>query len=230
MFCDSTRTVINWLVSSNSYEFASKDVYPTEFTDGDFDFSKSFQDTAVPGDTVTLNFTIANVGSGEESSLEFSDNLFSGPSRSDSDLTPPDTYVNTTGDLNQDVDGQRFPVANPAVASLVVTNPPADSDGDTVLDVDDLCPTTGIPEAGVPTQGLGTNRLALGPFNDDTIFDTNAPGEKGGLQNSEVDIQQTAGCSCEQLIAEMSLGQGHTKFGCSGGAVKDWIELVGGGN
>ena len=102
---------------------------------------------------------------------------------------------------------------------------PLDSDGDTVFDVDDVCADTVIPEAVVPTQGLGNNRHAL--VTDDTIFDTK---KKGTIQDSEFTVQDTAGCSCEQIIEEQGLGQGHIKFGCSNGAMKNWIEQVGGGS
>jgi len=36
----------------------------------------------------------------------------------------------------------------------------------------------------------------------------------------------TAGCSCEQIIDAQGLGNGHTKFGCSIGAMQNWISLV----
>jgi hypothetical protein len=36
----------------------------------------------------------------------------------------------------------------------------------------------------------------------------------------------TRGCSCEQIIEMMALGWGHTKFGCSTGAMLQWIAMV----
>lgn len=39
-------------------------------------------------------------------------------------------------------------------------------------------------------------------------------------------IEDTAGCSCEQIIAVQGLGKGHEKFGCSTGAMEDWVALV----
>ncbi|MGB0513904.1 MAG: hypothetical protein ACPGJE_03585, partial [Wenzhouxiangellaceae bacterium] len=110
----------------------------------------------------------------------------------------------------------------------------ADSDGDGVLDGADVCPDTVIPE-GVPTVRLGVNRFAL--VDDDGIFDTVAPG--GGPRAAvsahsvrppgpdvSFTIEDTAGCSCEQIIEAQGLGNGHRKFGCSIGAMRDWIDLV----
>jgi len=98
-----------------------------------------------------------------------------------------------------------------------------DSDGDGVLDGDDLCPGTVIPEAGVPTEELGTNRWAL--VDDDFEFDTTKPEGKG--PKLSFNTTDTAGCSCEQIIEILDLGEGHTKFGCSISAMRDWLEIVG---
>jgi hypothetical protein len=75
-----------------------------------------------------------------------------------------------------------------------------------------------IPE-NVPTSSLGTNRFAL--TNGDGLFDTNASKGKGPRQSFT--LGDTAGCSCEQIIAAQGLGTGHTKFGCSIGEMQDWI-------
>jgi len=40
------------------------------------------------------------------------------------------------------------------------------------------------------------------------------------------DIIDTAGCSCEQIIENLELGTGHSKFGCSISAMDDWVEIV----
>jgi len=99
---------------------------------------------------------------------------------------------------------------------------PTDSDDDGVPDPDDLCPDTSIPES-VPTKMLGTNRWAL--TDGDGDFDTTAPKGKG--PQLSFTIQDTAGCSCEQIIENLGLGEGHSKFGCSISAMQDWIEEVG---
>lgn len=101
----------------------------------------------------------------------------------------------------------------------------ADDDGDGVPNDSDACPGTVIPE-GVPTDGLGTNRWAL--VDDDLEFDTTPPSGKGpGRSYTTAD---TGGCSCEQIIDELGLGKGHTKFGCSIGAMDNWVDLIHSGN
>jgi hypothetical protein len=96
-----------------------------------------------------------------------------------------------------------------------------DGDNDSVSDAEDICPGTVIPEP-VPTERLGVNHLAL--TNDDAIFDTTPP--KGGEPREVFTLADTAGCSCAQLIEALGLGKGHTKFGCSSGAMREWIEMV----
>ena len=89
-----------------------------------------------------------------------------------------------------------------------------DSDRDGVLDRDDHCPGTVIPE-NVPTQELRGKRWAL--MDDDLVFETDVrvPG-----RFTTVD---TGGCSCEQIIAQTGAGHGHAKFGCSNGLMEEWI-------
>jgi predicted extracellular nuclease len=96
-----------------------------------------------------------------------------------------------------------------------------DADGDGVPDVVDACPGTSIPEA-VPTQRLGINRWAL--VDDDHVFDTTLPNGNGPRLGFTT--QDTGGCSCEQIVEAQGLGNGHTKFGCSIGAMQNWVELV----
>jgi predicted extracellular nuclease len=96
-----------------------------------------------------------------------------------------------------------------------------DLDEDGVLNGDDFCPGTTIPEAA-PTVRLGVNRWAL--MEGDTDFDTTAPNDKG--PNRSYSTTDTAGCSCEQIIGAQGLGNGHIKFGCSIEAMDDWVELV----
>jgi hypothetical protein len=97
-----------------------------------------------------------------------------------------------------------------------------DQDGDGVPDDLDVCPVTVIPEANVPSHRLGTNRWVLS--DGDGIFDTNLPVGIGPDRSYTID--DTAGCSCEQIIAEQDLGEGHLKFGCSISAMDDWVSLV----
>jgi len=126
------------------------------------------------------------------------------------------TFVNTTSDLYAD----NLRVADPASDALTVVVV-VDSDGDGVLDDVDVCPGTVIPE-GVPTDHLGVNHFAL--VDGDFVFDTTPPKGKGPQASFTTD--DTAGCSCEQIIAALHLGKGHEKFGCSLGAMRNWVDLV----
>jgi predicted extracellular nuclease len=96
-----------------------------------------------------------------------------------------------------------------------------DGDGDGVWDELDMCPVTMIPES-VPIKRLGTNRFALA--NADQVFDTKSPRGRG--PRVTFDIFDTAGCSCGQISEELGLGHGHTKFGCSIGIMKEWVDSV----
>ena len=98
-----------------------------------------------------------------------------------------------------------------------------DSDGDGVLDVVDVCPGTAIPES-VPTERLGVNRWAL--VDGDGVFDTTLPSGGGKGPGLSFTIEETGGCSCEQIIGALGLGNGHVKFGCSNGAMRSWVDLV----
>jgi len=96
-----------------------------------------------------------------------------------------------------------------------------DDDGDGVPNTADVCPNTVIPES-VPTVSLGVNRFAL--VDSDNTFDTIAPYGVGPRRHFT--IRDTAGCSCEQIIAARGLGAGQTRFGCSIGIMEEWIARV----
>ncbi|MDX1500714.1 MAG: lamin tail domain-containing protein, partial [Thermoanaerobaculia bacterium] len=98
-----------------------------------------------------------------------------------------------------------------------------DEDGDGVTDALDVCPGTEIPES-VPTSGLGVNRWAL--TDGDTAFDTTPPPGGGNGPGLSFTTQDTAGCSCEQIIDAQGLGSGHEKYGCSNSAMEEWVALV----
>jgi putative metal-binding protein len=96
-----------------------------------------------------------------------------------------------------------------------------DADDDGVCGGDDFCPGTALPE-GVPTQSLGVNRHA--DTDGDGIFNTVRPNGNGN--GKTYTVVDTGGCSCEQIIAALGLGQGHVKFGCSSGAMDEWVSYV----
>ena len=96
-----------------------------------------------------------------------------------------------------------------------------DEDKDGVGDDVDVCPATTLPEAA-GYAGLGVNRFA--DTDGDGVFNTVLPKGKGPQQS--FDIFDTAGCSCEQIVDEVGLGKGHLKFGCSIGAMKNWVRRV----
>lgn len=96
-----------------------------------------------------------------------------------------------------------------------------DEDADGVPNDADLCPATVLPE-NVPTEILGTNRFA--DTDGDGRFNTTPPNGNG--PGSSFTLGDTAGCSCEQIIESQGLGNGHTKFGCSIGAMRNWTSLL----
>ncbi len=102
---------------------------------------------------------------------------------------------------------------------------PVDSDNDQIADhfgsIVDVCLGTAVPEA-IPTHFLKANRFAL--MDADVVFDTATPVGVG--PSSTFTLEQTAGCSCEQIIAELGLGTGQERFGCSRSVLLQWIELA----
>lgn len=230
------------------------------------ELTKAFDtETAEPGDTVSLSFTITNDGGDTASDLSFVDDLddmLSGLEADPSGLpledpcgegssfdgldvltllggtlppngsctfavdvvvpgfASPGVYVNVTEELRQG----GFPVADPASDSLeIIEIVDIDTDGDGVLDQFDVCAGTAIPE-GVPTIELKPNRYAL--VDGDFIFDTEPPPGGGQGPGDVFTTTDTGGCSCEQIIVALGLGQGHVKFGCAVGVMRNWVNLV----
>jgi hypothetical protein len=96
-----------------------------------------------------------------------------------------------------------------------------DEDADGVPNDNDMCPATVLPET-ISSSELGTNRFA--DTDGDGIFNTQASSGEG--RGRSYDLGGTAGCSCEQIIAAQGLGNGHSEFGCSIGAMDNWINLM----
>lgn len=99
-----------------------------------------------------------------------------------------------------------------------------DPDGDGVYGDADACPDTVIPESA-PTSGeLGSGRYALTtPDVKDqdgfVIFD------KGSNAKGTFSTEDTAGCSCEQIVAALGAGAGQLKYGCSKSVMETWIDI-----
>ena len=101
-----------------------------------------------------------------------------------------------------------------------------DIDGDSIANNDDFCPDDTVVPEGVPTMGyLNPNHWALTVTGNSFNFDTVIKG-KGKGPNHSYTIEDTAGCSCEQIIEIQGLGDGHTKHGCSISAMDDWIDFL----
>lgn len=98
-----------------------------------------------------------------------------------------------------------------------------DTDLDGVPDAVDLCPESVIPETAVPTQRLKPNRCVVNPGPDFVCGLPPGQAKKGGVPVTFT-LAETLGCTCEQIIAAQDLGKGHTKFGCSRGAIEEWID------
>ncbi len=98
-----------------------------------------------------------------------------------------------------------------------------DSDGDGVLDDDDVCDGTVIPDPTIPTKRLGTNRWAL--VDNEGAFDTFHP--KGKAPKRSYTIADTGGCNAAQIADALGLGNGHYKHGLSNGAMDEWVAFVG---
>jgi len=75
----------------------------------------------------------------------------------------------------------------------------------------------------VPTVRLLPLHFAL--VDGDGTFDTRWP-PFGGIVPSNITTEHTAGCSCDQIIDELGLGDGHRKFGCNLGVMAYWIFSV----
>jgi len=108
----------------------------------------------------------------------------------------PGDYGNITSDLL----GLGGAFAAPPATDVLTIIEPQDDDNDGVPNGVDVCPGTIIPE-GVPTLELGVNRHAL--VDGDLVFDTTPPPGGGNGPGEVFTTEDTAGCSCEQIIDEM---------------------------
>lgn len=107
---------------------------------------------------------------------------------------------------------------------LLTPNPDqADADLDGFGDACDTCPTgTVIPE-GVPMVRLLPNHYAL--VDGDGIFDTVTRG-RSPRPSTSFTLEDTGGCSCEQIVAARGLGAGPLMHGCPVGVMRDWVDSL----
>ncbi len=105
---------------------------------------------------------------------------------------------------------------------LATPNPAqADTDGDGFGDACDACPVgTAIPES-VPTVRLLPNHYAL--VDGDQVFDAEVRGNASALTFT---LEDTAGCSCEQILTATGAGNGQFFHGCTVDTLEDWITAV----
>lgn len=101
-----------------------------------------------------------------------------------------------------------------------------DLDHDGVVDLEDRCPDTRIPE-GVPTQRLGFERYAIvtGARTRDghVLFDRGTFWYRPGRAVTTAD---TGGCSCEQILSALGGRQDETRLGCRGDTIDAWIRSI----
>ena len=117
-------------------------------------------------------------------------------------------FLESTGDFDLAILDDGEPVA-----------PGEANDCDGIPASEDYCPDTMVPE-GAPTRSLRSNRSALTGLGG--IFETAGPNPMGVVYTME----DTLGCSCEQIVDELGLGKGHLKNGCSFGAMNNWLDFT----
>lgn len=225
----------------NAFEFTDGYVDLAGIIKGDFDPTQSLVcSTSSCADLVSPNLVdeVNNIEPAERYSFIFRDSGNQDGSRGDAQILD---HAMTNQWLSGLVTGLEFARGNADAAEELVNDDGTlddlvlrasdhdgfvlylfqDEDRDGVSDNLDACLMTTLPE-NVPTKSLGVNRFA--DVDGDGVFDTTAPKGKGPKKSFS--IHDTAGCSCEQIIDAQKLGKGHTKFGCSIGAMENWLDEV----
>jgi hypothetical protein len=97
--------------------------------------------------------------------------------------------------------------------------PGAANDCDGIPTEFDFCSGTVIPESA-PTDFFHSNGSALtGPGG---VFETAPPNPQGVVYT----LEDTAGCSCEQIVDNLGVGRGHLKHGCSFSVMDEWLMFL----
>jgi len=95
---------------------------------------------------------------------------------------------------------------------------PDDTDGDGVPDSEDDCPSSVKDELflDLNANSYGQN-FPFGPF------------ETGpnNVQSVVYDMKTTRGCTCSQIVENLSAGEGHLKKGCSPSLMEEWTGING---
>lgn len=111
-------------------------------------------------------------------------------------------------------DGQLSVVGpGPFGAPLLRVVPAPDTDGDGVIDRDDRCPDTELPEP-MPPRWKRNRYLA----NGSGVF-VDPVGREAGTT-----LADTAGCSGTQIIEAADLHRHHTRFGLTRRAIERWVD------
>jgi hypothetical protein len=95
-----------------------------------------------------------------------------------------------------------------------------DLDDDGVRNEVDLCPDTVLPE-DVPFIELNPNHWAVGESGD---FETASSLGGGNGSSMSFTLQDTHGCSCEQILSHQGRARGQFNYGCATGTMLSWIQ------
>jgi hypothetical protein len=156
------------------------------------------------------------------------------PDSDEDGLTDSQEVLYGTNPNNPDSDGDGFNDGEEVGAGTSPTDPtstpvPPDTDGDGILNAADACPATTFPD----NVGWGQNRWRFdqttSSFVQNAAKGKSTSGGAGRGNNTTYTLATTGGCTCEQIIDKLQLGEGHKKHGCSNSAMSDWAAIVAGG-